>query len=121
MDCRRSVSLHGAQALITDFFHQLRNGEESSTSQFEFHQTLITDFYHEHAESPTVSQSQSVSELSLSESEFVLSNERQSPMSLHTLSFSECTHISETPEFRLARFEYEFELEVESQMRKCLW
>lgn len=120
MDCRRSVSLDFAQALITDFFHQLRN-EEESCSQFEFHQTLITDFYHEEAESSVVSQS--VFELSMkdSESDFVLREDQQTPMSHHTLSFSECSHVSETPEYRLLRAEFELELEVESQMRKCLW
>lgn len=119
MDCRRSISLDGAQALVTDFFHQLRNEEESS-SQFQFHQTLIAKFYHKEAESSAVSQS--VSELSMkdSRSDFVLRKDQQSPMSHHTLSFSECLHISETPKYRLQRAEFELELEVESQMRKCL-
>lgn len=117
---RRSSSPDGAQALITDFFHQLREEEELS-SEWVVHQTLITDFYHEREE--TVEVSQSVFQPSFSDSEFhsLLDEEPQIPISQYSLTYSEYTHVSETPEIRLARAKFDIESEVESQMRKCLW
>lgn len=116
---RRSSSPDGAQALIIDFFHQLRDEEELS-SEWVVYQTLITDFYHESAESVEVSQS--VSQLSFPYSEFdsLLNKEPQTPISQYSITYSECTHVSETPEIRLARAKFDIESQVESQMRKCL-
>jgi hypothetical protein len=62
---RRSATPDRVQALIMDFFHQLRNEEEPS-SEWVVYQTLIADFYHERAESLVASEC--VSQLSTPDS-----------------------------------------------------
>jgi len=107
MGGRRSTSPDGAQALITDYFHQLR--DEELSSEWVVYQTLITDFYHKWAESSTVFQS--ISQLSISDSEFdsLLRKDPQTLISQYNILYSECTHISETPEIRLARAQIDME------------
>lgn len=119
MGSRRSSST-ASQALITDFFQQERVTEPEVDEWF-FYQTLITDFYSEREE--TVEVGQSVSEHSFTDSEFhsLLDIEPQTPISQLSLRYSDCTHVSETPENRVARPNFGFDSEVQSQMRNCLW
>ena len=119
MGSRRSSST-ASQALITDFFYQDRV-TEPEVDEWVFYQTLITDFYRESEE--IVEVGQSASEYSLTDSEFhsFLDIEPQTPVSELSLRYSDCTHVSETPETRVARSNFEFDSEVQSQMRKCLW
>lgn len=103
-------SAKACQALITDFFRLLqRELIEVSDTSSPFHQSLITDFFRERSVAPALSES--IWEV-LSSEGVNLASLPETPTSKFPPSFSTYTHITETPEIRLARARHRLLLQL---------